>query len=94
MVARWLAKPAIGLIWLYRLTLSRFLGGQCRYVPTCSLYGLEAFRTYGAFRGGWMTLKRIGRCNPFSRGGYDPVPPIGHAPVCNHSVEVTQNPNR
>ncbi len=73
-ISRWLAVPAIGLIWVYRLTLSRFMGGQCRYVPTCSIYGLEAFRTYGAFRGGWLTAKRIARCHPFARGGYDPVP--------------------
>jgi putative membrane protein insertion efficiency factor len=91
-ISRWLAVPAIGLIWVYRLTLSRFLGGQCRYVPTCSLYGLEAFRTYGAFRGGWMTIRRIGRCHPFARGGYDPVPPP--EADCRAAVEVEDAPRR
>ncbi len=64
----------LGIIHLYRFTLSPFLGSQCRYQPTCSRYGLEAIRTHGPWRGGWMTLHRIGRCHPWSKGGFDPVP--------------------
>jgi len=72
----WLiSKIMLALIHLYRATLSPFLGGQCRFHPTCSAYGLEAIRTHGPWRGGWLTLRRIGRCNPFCKGGYDPVPP-------------------
>ncbi len=63
------------LIRLYQVTLSPFLGGHCRYQPTCSNYGLEAIKTYGPWRGGWMALMRIARCHPFVKGGYDPVPP-------------------
>lgn len=48
---------------------------SCRFYPTCSEYMYEAIQVHGLFRGGWMGLKRIGRCNPFNPGGFDPVPP-------------------
>lgn len=67
--------PFIAIIKLYQFTLSPILGRQCRFTPTCSWYGLEAYRTYGPVRGTWMTVRRVLRCNPFVRGGYDPVPP-------------------
>ena len=66
--------PFVLLIRLYRVTLSPFLGRQCRYEPTCSVYALDAYRLYGPVRGTRMTLGRILRCHPFVRGGYDPVP--------------------
>ncbi len=62
------------LIRLYQYSLSPILGASCRYTPTCSQYGLEAIRKYGPFKGGWLTLKRIGRCNPWGGHGHDPVP--------------------
>ena len=68
------ARLLLALIEAYRLTLSPLLGGFCRYVPSCSAYGAEAIRRYGAARGSWMAARRIGRCHPFHRGGYDPVP--------------------
>ena len=46
----------------------------CKFIPTCSQYGIEAIEKYGAWKGGWLTVWRILRCNPFSKGGYDPVP--------------------
>ena len=49
-------------------------GPCCRYIPSCSKYAVTAIERYGAWKGGWMTLWRILRCNPFSKGGYDPVP--------------------
>ncbi|HYE60934.1 MAG TPA: membrane protein insertion efficiency factor YidD [Phycisphaerales bacterium] len=64
------------LIRLYQITLSRFLGGQCRYWPTCSHYGLKAYRSHGVVRGTWLTARRVLRCHPFAKGGYDPVPPV------------------
>ena len=64
----------LGAISLYRLTLSRWLGGQCRFSPTCSQYAEEAIRTHGAIKGSLLTVQRVLRCNPFGRGGPDPVP--------------------
>lgn len=62
------------LIRFYQLAISPHLPPSCRYVPTCSEYGFEAIERYGAIRGGWMTVKRVLRCNPFVKGGHDPVP--------------------
>ena len=64
----------IGAIRLYRKTLSPFLGQQCRFEPTCSHYGEEAIAKHGALRGTILTVWRILRCGPWSKGGYDPVP--------------------
>lgn len=62
------------LIRLYQNTISRVLPPSCRFTPSCSVYGYQAIEKYGVFKGGWMAIKRIGRCNPFNPGGYDPVP--------------------
>jgi putative membrane protein insertion efficiency factor len=59
----------------YQLLLSPLLGGQCRFQPTCSRYFIDAVAAHGAIRGGWLGLRRIARCHPFARGGWDPVPP-------------------
>jgi hypothetical protein len=83
--ARILAHPLLWGIAVYRVTLSPFVGRQCRYEPTCSRYGAEALRRYGALRGGWMAVARVLRCHPWAAGGYDPVPwpddPQGREPV-------------
>jgi uncharacterized protein len=65
----------LSLIELYRYTFAFFLGGQCRFYPSCSRYGLDAIRLHGAGRGSWLTVRRLSRCHPFHPGGYDPVPP-------------------
>lgn len=62
------------IIRIYQFLLSPILGASCRFTPTCSQYGLEAIRKYGPFKGGWLTLKRIGRCHPWGKHGPDPVP--------------------
>jgi putative membrane protein insertion efficiency factor len=72
-----LASVFIFIVRVYQATLSPLLSGQCRYHPTCSHYGIEALRVHGAFKGLSLTFSRIVRCNPFSKGGYDPVPPKG-----------------
>ncbi len=64
----------LGIIKLYQWLISPLLGANCRYTPTCSQYGIEAIKKYGPFKGGWLTLKRIGRCHPWGRHGHDPVP--------------------
>ncbi|MBL8429229.1 MAG: membrane protein insertion efficiency factor YidD [Dechloromonas sp.] len=64
----------IGLVRIYQYAISPFLGRSCRHVPSCSSYMVEAVQKYGAFRGGWLGLKRVGRCHPWHPGGYDPVP--------------------
>ncbi|MDO4403605.1 MAG: membrane protein insertion efficiency factor YidD [Atopobiaceae bacterium] len=62
------------LISCYRKYLSPLLGQHCIYTPTCSAYALEAIDKYGALKGTWLATKRIARCHPFHKGGYDPVP--------------------
>jgi uncharacterized protein len=69
-----LAHLMRGIVLAYRYTLSPLLGPRCRFHPTCSAYALEAIGRHGALRGGWLTLKRLGRCHPWHPGGYDPVP--------------------
>ena len=67
-------KIVISIIKLYQKYISGLKSTKCPYFPTCSQYGLEAVEKYGAIKGGFMALWRILRCNPFSKGGYDPVP--------------------
>lgn len=67
-------RPLIWLIKFYKEAISPHTRPSCKYYPTCSQYGLEAIERFGAFKGGCMTIWRILRCNPFSKGGYDPVP--------------------
>lgn len=64
----------LGLLWLYQNGISPYIGPHCRYMPTCSEYAKEAIQRYGALKGGFLAVKRLLRCNPFSKGGYDPVP--------------------
>lgn len=64
----------VGLIRLYQKLVSPSLGVNCRYLPTCSTYAIEAISRFGIWRGGWLAVKRIGRCHPLRPGGYDPVP--------------------
>ncbi|MBQ1985873.1 MAG: membrane protein insertion efficiency factor YidD [Clostridia bacterium] len=66
------------LIRLYKKMRPKSTMGCCKYIPTCSEYGLVAIERFGALKGGLLTLWRILRCNPFSKGGYDPVPEKKH----------------
>jgi hypothetical protein len=62
------------LIRIYQWTVSPLLGPTCRFHPSCSNYAFEAINRFGMLRGGWLTLKRLGRCHPWHPGGFDPVP--------------------
>lgn len=64
----------IGLVRLYQLIISPHFPDSCRYYPTCSQYSIQAFRTHGAIKGLWLSVKRVLRCHPWSKGGHDPVP--------------------
>ena len=65
---------ALGLIRFYQKLISPALPAACRFHPSCSHYGYEAVEKHGFFKGGWLAIKRIGRCHPLHSGGYDPVP--------------------
>jgi len=82
----------LGLIRLYRVTLSGWLGGQCRFYPTCSRYAEDAIRLHGAVRGMLMAAWRIARCGPFTRGGVDRVPAPRH--VTEYDAVIHAEPGR
>jgi len=71
---RLLAAVMLALINFYRRWFSPLLGPRCRFIPSCSAYGLEAIQRHGPWRGGWLTLRRLLRCHPFTPCGCDPVP--------------------
>ncbi len=81
-VARVVTRVIVGLprtalillVRAYQIALSPLLPASCRYYPSCSAYAIEALERHGALRGGWLTVRRVARCNPFRPGGYDPVP--------------------
>jgi putative membrane protein insertion efficiency factor len=63
-----------GLVRLYQLVISPWLGPSCRFEPSCSAYAVDALRLHGGVRGSWLVVRRLARCQPFCAGGYDPVP--------------------
>ena len=73
-ISKILALPFITIIRLYRIFISPLLGSNCRHTPTCSEYGIIALKKYGVFKGTFLTVKRIIKCNSLFKGGYDPVP--------------------
>jgi putative membrane protein insertion efficiency factor len=73
-VAKILALPFMALIKIYQLAISPWFPSSCRYTPTCSQYGMEAFKKHGVFKGGYLTAKRVISCGPWGNHGYDPVP--------------------
>lgn len=66
-------RVLIHLVMLYQVTLGQFMGGNCRYQPTCSQYAIDAINKYGPLRGAWKAIKRISRCHPWGGRGYDPA---------------------
>jgi len=69
-----LSTPFILLIKVYQWTLSPIIGPKCRFTPTCSAYGIEALTKYGPIKGTWLIIKRLSKCHPWGKSGYDPLP--------------------
>ena len=80
-MTRVLQTLLLASIGFYRQWISPLLGPRCRFIPSCSAYGLEAIERHGPWRGSWLTLKRLLRCHPWCAGGLDPVPPARTAPA-------------
>lgn len=74
MINRVFSSFGIFLIRLYQGIISPYMPNSCRYTPTCSQYGIEAYQKYSFFKATWLTAKRIGRCHPWGGKGYDPLP--------------------
>ena len=70
----WPSRAAVALLSAYKRWISPLLPRACRFEPTCSVYASGAIARHGLLRGGWLAVKRLGRCHPFHRGGFDPVP--------------------
>jgi putative membrane protein insertion efficiency factor len=74
-IGRWVAAGLVWVIGGYRRFISPLLGAHCRFYPSCSAYAQEALATHGLVRGGWLAVRRLGRCHPWNPGGIDRVPP-------------------
>jgi putative membrane protein insertion efficiency factor len=81
------AWALLAFVRVYQMFLSPFLGGACKFYPSCSNYAAEAIRRHGAGRGFVLAMKRLGRCRPFTQGGYDPVPDEGKRNASPRSEE-------
>ncbi len=83
----------IALLRGYKFAISPLLGPRCRFTPSCSEYAMTAIGRFGALRGGWLALRRIGRCHPLNPGGHDPVPgePVSSEPVPGDTTPPAHN---
>lgn len=81
----------IGVVRVYRLLLSPWLGNACRFEPSCSAYALQALEMHGAAKGSYLTMRRLVRCNPWCAGGCDPVPESVCRPL---SGLIDSNPHK
>lgn len=68
-------KLVILPIKFYRYAISPMMASHCRFYPSCSAYAIEAIEQHGSMQGGWLAMRRLGRCHPWHAGGFDPVPP-------------------
>ena len=84
-------RLVIALIKAYQYAISPLLGSNCRFHPSCSTYAEEAFRRFGVAKGGYLTLLRIVKCQPFHSGGYDPVLPVEHSGKSDTTSSANNN---
>ena len=82
----------VGLLRAYRRFVSPLLPPACRYEPSCSVYAAEAVELHGIARGSWLAVRRLARCHPFTRGGFDPVPPVEPGDVDTTSLHRDRSP--
>ena len=82
-----LRRLAVLPVRIYQWTISPVLPPSCRFHPTCSAYAIEAVLTHGILKGGWLALRRILRCHPWSAGGYDPVPPPKNSSLSSYQEQ-------
>lgn len=80
------------LIKAYQLVLSPMLGQRCRFMPTCSTYAYDALQNHGLILGMWLSIKRIGKCHPWHKGGYDPVPELKSMPKLKSTTNSSHQP--
>ena len=76
LIQRIVSLTARSIHWIYKNTLSPLIGNNCRFHPPCSEYAVHALEQHGIFRGGWLSLKRVCKCHPWSDGGFDYVPAV------------------
>lgn len=76
-------QVVLAAIRFYQRSISPSRPPSCRYQPTCSQYGYEAVECHGVLWGGWLALRRVARCHPWARGGYDPVPGVSRETILN-----------
>jgi len=72
-----MVRACVVMVRIYQVTLSSWFGPSCRFEPSCSEYAVGAFKTHGVLRGGWLVMRRLGRCHPMGGDGFDPVPERG-----------------
>jgi len=84
-IVRLPGQVLLGLLWIYQRFISPLTPPTCRYYPSCSQYAVIAVRDHGALRGGWLAMRRLGRCHPWARGGIDDVPPPRERAGCHGS---------
>ena len=89
-IGKVIAWPFVKLIRFYQIAISPWLGTNCRFDPSCSNYAIEALQVHGPLHGGWLAMKRIGRCHPWGGAGYDPVPGTGE----QHAAEADSSGDR
>jgi putative membrane protein insertion efficiency factor len=84
-----ISKILTGLVRIYQVAISPYLGNHCRHIPSCSQYTIDAINEWGPFKGTWMGMKRLSRCHPWGTHGYDPVPENPKKHVSEHLVNHT-----